>query len=88
MLLPIHHLLCSISDGEACQNLSGEGMELNVMYGVDEMSCSNRWMDKWNIIVTKDGQAGMNWEHSLLDGKLGSYYCFNILPINMIAFCS
>lgn len=49
-------------------SLSGEGMELNVMYGIDQQSCGNRWMDKWNIIVTKDGQAGMNWEHSLLDG--------------------
>ena len=47
--------------------LSPEGMELNVLYGV-EGSHENRWMDKWNIIVCEDGQAGMNWEHSMLDG--------------------
>lgn len=90
-------------------------MERNVLYGVDCVSVANRWMDKWVIIVTADGQvraklptptpaarvatrftdrrrskrrpycrrsklrpcvflvlflfkAGMNWEHSLLDG--------------------
>jgi len=47
--------------------LGAEGMERNVLYGL-EGTLENRWMDKWNLIVTADGQSGMNWEHSLLDG--------------------
>jgi len=37
--------------------LSGAGMERNVLYGVDKVSVGNRWMDKWVIVVTADGQV-------------------------------
>eukprot|EP00127_Corallochytrium_limacisporum_P003858 Clim_evm72s153 gene=Clim_evmTU72s153 len=36
-----------------------------VMYGEP----SNRWFDKNQIIVTENGGAGMNWEHSQGDGS-------------------
>jgi hypothetical protein len=42
-------------------------MERNVLYGL-EGTYANRWLDKWAIIVTQDGTAGLNWEHSMLDG--------------------
>ncbi|RNF09889.1 putative choline/carnitine O-acetyltransferase, partial [Trypanosoma cruzi] len=29
---------------------------------------TNRWFDRHNIIVTRDGSAGINWEHSVGDG--------------------
>lgn len=29
---------------------------------------TNRWFDRHNIIVTRDGSAGINWEHSVADG--------------------
>lgn len=47
--------------------LSIADQERNVLYGV-EGTVANRWMDKWNIIVCADGNAGLNWEHSMLDG--------------------
>jgi hypothetical protein len=25
-------------------------------------------LDKWAFVVCEDGQAGVNWEHSMLDG--------------------
>ncbi|KAH9599373.1 Choline/carnitine acyltransferase domain [Trypanosoma melophagium] len=31
-------------------------------------SGTNRWFDRHNIIVTRDGWAGVNWEHSVVDG--------------------
>ena len=31
-------------------------------------SCCNRWYDKMQIIVSGDGTAGMNFEHSAIDG--------------------
>ena len=52
---------------DSIHGLSPEEMERNVLYGL-QGTVENRWLDKWNIIVTGDGQAGMNWEHSMLDG--------------------
>jgi len=54
--------------------LSAEDMSRNVLYGLPGTNY-NRWMDKWNIIVCEDGQAGLNWEHSMLDGHtMMEYY--------------
>ena len=54
--------------------LSAEDMSRNVLYGIEGTNY-NRWMDKWNIIVCEDGQAGLNWEHSMLDGHtMMEYY--------------
>jgi len=54
--------------------LSAEEMSRNVLYGLEGTNY-NRWMDKWNIIVCEDGQAGLNWEHSMLDGHtMMEYY--------------
>lgn len=47
--------------------LTVEEMEKNVLYGLPP-TASNRWMDKATFIVCEDGQAGVNWEHSMLDG--------------------
>jgi hypothetical protein len=33
-------------------------MARNVLYGVDACSVGNRWMDKWVIVATADGQVG------------------------------
>ena len=48
--------------------LSAEKMVQNVMYGVAGTT-HNRWLDKWSLIVCEDGQAGINWEHSAIDGQ-------------------
>ena len=52
---------------DSVTGLSPEQMELNVLYGV-EGTYPNRWLDKWELVVCEDGQAGVNWEHSMLDG--------------------
>jgi carnitine O-acetyltransferase len=36
--------------------------------GVQVGTCLNRWYDKLQIIVCADGQAGVNFEHSAVDG--------------------
>ena len=66
-LKSIDEALLIVTLDDTVQNLSPEEMELNVLYGLPG-TVENRWLDKWNIIVTGDGQAGMNWEHSMLDG--------------------
>ena len=57
----------SLPPSPKVSKLSAEEMERNVLYGV-EGTYANRWLDKWAIIVTQDGSAGLNWEHSMLDG--------------------
>ncbi|KAK7205086.1 carnitine O-acetyltransferase, variant 2 [Myxozyma melibiosi] len=36
--------------------------------GVQVGTCTNRWYDKLQIIVTKNGSAGVNFEHTGVDG--------------------
>lgn len=36
--------------------------------GVQVGSCTNRWWDKLQIVVTPSGSAGINFEHTALDG--------------------
>lgn len=40
----------------------------NLKNGVQIGTCTNRWYDKLQIIVTADGAAGINFEHTGVDG--------------------
>lgn len=53
---------------DSAKGLTAEKMVQNVMYGVAGTT-HNRWLDKWSLIVCEDGQAGINWEHSSIDGQ-------------------
>ncbi|TVY51937.1 putative mitochondrial carnitine O-acetyltransferase [Lachnellula cervina] len=54
------------SGAELCQNmLCGSSL---VEKGVQVGTCTNRWYDKLQIIVCKNGSAGINFEHTGVDG--------------------
>ncbi|TVY29814.1 putative mitochondrial carnitine O-acetyltransferase [Lachnellula hyalina] len=54
------------SGAELCQNmLCGTSL---VEKGVQVGTCTNRWYDKLQIIVCKNGSAGINFEHTGVDG--------------------
>lgn len=36
--------------------------------GIQVGTCTNRWYDKLQIIITKNGKAGINFEHTGIDG--------------------
>lgn len=40
----------------------------NLVNGVQVGTCTNRWYDKLQIIVCSDGSAGINFEHTGVDG--------------------
>ena len=40
-----------------------------VIKGVQVGTCTNRWYDKLQIIVCKNGSAGINFEHTGVDGS-------------------
>ncbi|KAL3907835.1 MAG: hypothetical protein SGILL_008710 [Bacillariaceae sp.] len=49
-------------------------------------SCTNRWYDKLQVIVTKDGNAGINFEHSAIDGHTALRFVSDIYADTVIAF--
>ncbi|KAH8924354.1 acyltransferase ChoActase/COT/CPT [Atractiella rhizophila] len=65
-------------DHEDFEGSEGGGMEKmcetllcgtsRVVNGVQVGTCTNRYYDKLQIIVAKNGAAGINFEHSLVDG--------------------
>mmetsp|Transcript_21891 Transcript_21891/g.52085 ORF Transcript_21891/g.52085 Transcript_21891/m.52085 type:complete len:1010 (+) Transcript_21891:107-3136(+) len=49
-------------------------------------SCTNRWYDKLQIIVTADGGAGINFEHSAIDGHTALRLVSDIYADTVISF--
>ena len=49
-------------------------------------SCTNRWYDKLQIIVCGDGTAGINFEHSAIDGHTALRFVSDIYAETVISF--
>lgn len=49
-------------------------------------SCCNRWYDKLQIIVCGDGTAGINFEHSAIDGHTALRFVSDIYAETVISF--
>jgi carnitine O-acetyltransferase len=49
-------------------------------------SCTNRWYDKLQIIVTADGGAGINFEHSAVDGHTALRFVSDVYADTVISF--
>ncbi|KAK7692110.1 hypothetical protein QCA50_003729 [Cerrena zonata] len=50
----------------------------NLWGGVQVGTCTNRWYDKLQIIVTADGAAGINFEHTGVDGHTVLRYAADV----------
>ena len=49
-------------------------------------SCCNRWYDKIQLIVCKNGAAGINFEHSTVDGLTVLRFASDVFADNIIQF--
>ena len=49
-------------------------------------SCCNRWYDKLQIIVCGDGTAGINFEHSAVDGHTALRFVSDVYAETVISF--
>ena len=49
-------------------------------------SCCNRWYDKLQLIVMANGKAGVNFEHSAIDGHTALRYVSDIFAENVVQF--
>ncbi|KAH8089167.1 acyltransferase ChoActase/COT/CPT [Filobasidium floriforme] len=62
--------------GRLCENFLCGTYEMS--NGVQIGTCTNRWYDKLQIIVCANGEAGINFEHTGVDGHTVLRYCADI----------
>jgi len=49
-------------------------------------TCCNRWYDKLQIIVCSDGSAGINFEHSAIDGHTALRFASDVYAQTVVSF--
>lgn len=72
------------NSSDLCQNmLCGTSV---VERGVQVGTCTNRWYDKMQIIVCKNGSAGINFEHTGIDGHTVLRFASDIYTDTILRF--
>ncbi|KAK5172515.1 carnitine O-acetyltransferase yat1 [Saxophila tyrrhenica] len=72
------------SSSDLCMNmLCGTS---NVEKGVQVGTCTNRWYDKLQIIVCKNGSAGINFEHTGVDGHTVLRFASDVYTDTILRF--
>ncbi|SCU83022.1 LANO_0B08130g1_1 [Lachancea nothofagi CBS 11611] len=62
----VQEMLCGTSDVDL--EVSHNDSRFGSATGVQRGTCLNRWYDKLQLIVTRNGKAGINFEHTGVDG--------------------
>ncbi|KAI0479288.1 choline/Carnitine O-acyltransferase [Xylariaceae sp. FL0804] len=69
---------------ELCQNILCGTNE--VVKGIQIGTCINRWYDKLQIIVCKNGSAGINFEHTGVDGHTVLRFASDVYTDTILRF--
>ena len=69
---------------ELCGNMLCGSSE--VVRGVQIGTCTNRWYDKLQIIVCKNGSAGINFEHTGVDGHTVLRFASDVYTDTILRF--
>ena len=69
---------------ELCMNMLCGTSE--VRKGVQVGTCTNRWYDKLQIIVCKNGSAGINFEHTGIDGHTVLRFASDVYTDTILRF--
>ncbi|KAM3527828.1 hypothetical protein NHJ13051_002729 [Beauveria bassiana] len=72
------------SVADLCQNMLCGTSE--VKNGVQIGTCTNRWYDKLQIIVCKNGSAGINFEHTGVDGHTVLRFASDVYTDTILRF--
>lgn len=72
------------SSPELCTNMLCGTNE--VVKGVQVGTCTNRWYDKMQIIVCKNGSAGINFEHTGVDGHTVLRFASDVYTDTILRF--
>jgi carnitine O-acetyltransferase len=69
------------------------GLAMNMLCGTSEVekgiqvgTCTNRWYDKLQIIVCKNGSAGINFEHTGVDGHTVLRFASDVYTDTILRF--
>lgn len=54
--------------------------------GIQVGTCTNRWYDKLQLIITKDGKSGINFEHTGVDGHTVLRFASDIYTDSILRF--
>lgn len=65
----------------------------NVLHGTNRLdgdtqigTCMNRWYDKLQLVVCRDGTSGLVFEHSIIDGHTALRFASDVYAETLIAF--
>ena len=72
------------SGAELCGNMLCGSSE--VVRGVQIGTCTNRWYDKLQIIVCRNGSAGINFEHTGVDGHTVLRFASDVYTDTILRF--
>lgn len=72
------------SSADLCMNMLCGTSEIE--RGVQVGTCTNRWYDKLQIIVCKNGSAGINFEHTGVDGHTVLRFASDIYTDTILRF--
>ncbi|KAK7746828.1 carnitine O-acetyltransferase yat1 [Cytospora paraplurivora] len=73
-----------ITSSALCQNMLCGTSEIEK--GVQIGTCTNRWYDKLQIIVCKNGSAGINFEHTGVDGHTVLRFASDVYTDTILRF--
>lgn len=76
----VKSLLCGTSE------IDLDPTNLTSPFGVQRGTCSNRWYDKLQLIVTRNGKAGINFEHTGIDGHTVLRLATDIYTDSILSF--
>ncbi|RFU23868.1 hypothetical protein B7463_g12467, partial [Scytalidium lignicola] len=74
----------SASPADLCQNMLCGTSQIEK--GVQIGTCTNRWYDKLQIIVCKNGSAGINFEHTGVDGHTVLRFASDVYTDTILRF--
>ena len=72
------------SSAQLCTNMLCGTNE--VVKGIQVGTCTNRWYDKMQIIVCKNGSAGINFEHTGVDGHTVLRFASDVYTDTILRF--
>ncbi|CCH47142.1 carnitine O-acetyltransferase [Wickerhamomyces ciferrii] len=68
-------------------------LSMNMLCGISKLdkgvqvgTCTNRWYDKLQLIITKNAKAGINFEHTGVDGHTVLRFCSDIYTDSILKF--
>lgn len=82
-----------ILDLDHTEPLDSAGLCMNMLCGTSQIergvqvgTCTNRWYDKLQIIVCKNGSAGINFEHTGVDGHTVLRFASDVYTDTILRF--